>query len=154
MISHRNSDAIKDQVKMSQRKKRQIRVEDDGEQEDRLEDVDDLFGTMWTGVPRRTKYESNLGHKAVYNCAILYRMALMMTGPEFSEDLENEQINPWPKGNPMALHKMMMNVWNKWAIDLGRREGQRDKDVANRPTKYKARKVSMRFYEPFLRKIE
>ena len=154
MISHRNSEAIKGQVKMSRREKRQIRVEDDGEQEDRAEDVNDLFRTMWTGVPRRTKYESNLGHKAVYDCPIPYLMALMMTGPEFSEDLENEQINPWPEGNPMALDKIMMNVWNKWAIDLGRRGGQRDKDVANRPTKYEARKVSMRFYEPFLRKME
>lgn len=76
-------------------------------------------------------------------------MALMMTGPEFSEDPKNEQINPWPERNPMALDKMMMNVWNKWAIDLGRREGQRNRDVADRPTKYEARKVSMTFYESF-----
>ncbi len=81
-------------------------------------------------------------------------MALTITGLEFSEDLENEQINPWPECNPMALNKIMMNVWNKWAIDLGRREGQRDKDVADRLTKYEERKVSMRFYELFLRSIE
>ena len=81
-------------------------------------------------------------------------MALMMTGLEFSEDPKSEQINTWPERNPMALNKMMMNVWNEWTIDHGRREGQRDKNVADRLTKYEARKVSMRFYEPFLRSIE
>ncbi len=81
-------------------------------------------------------------------------MSLMMTGPEFSEDAENEQINTWPERNPIALDKIMMNLWNKWAINLERREGQRDKDVADRLTKYEARRVSMRFYEPFLRSIE
>ena len=80
-----------------------------------------------------------------------YLMALIMTGLEFSEDPENEQINPWPKRNLMALDKMIMNVWNKWAIDLGRRKSQRDKDVAYRPMKFEARKVSMRLYKPFLR---
>ena len=53
-----------------------------------------------------------------------YLMAFMITGPEFSEDPENEQINPWPECNPIALDKIMMNVWNKKAIDLGRREGR------------------------------
>ncbi len=81
-------------------------------------------------------------------------MAMMMTGHEFSEDPENEQINPWSEHNPMVLDKMMMNVCNKWAIDLGRRECQQDKDVVDGPTKYEARKVNMRFYEPFLRSIE
>ena len=108
---------------------------------------------MWTGVARRTKYESNPGHKAVYNSVMPYLMALMMTGPEFFEDPKNEEINPWLKRNPIALDKMMINVWNKWAIDLGRREGQRDKDVTDRPTKFEARKVSMKLYEPFLRSI-
>ncbi len=131
---------------MSRREKQRIRVEDDGEQEDGGKNVDDMFRTIWTGVPRRTKYKSNQGHKAVYNCAMPYLMALMMTGPEFFEDPENEQIYPWPERNPIALDKMRMNMWNKWAIDLGRREGQWDKDIADRPTKYEARKVSMRFY--------
>ncbi len=124
MISNRNSAAIKGQAKMSQREKEQIHFEDDGEQEDEGEDVDDMFWTIWTGVPRRTKYESNPEHKAVYNCAMLYLMALMMTGTKFSEDPENEQINPWPERNPMALDKMRMNVWNKCAIDLERKESQ------------------------------
>ncbi len=110
MISNTNSDAIKGQAKMSRREKQQIRVEDDDEQQDGGEDVDDMFRIIWTGVPRRTKYKSNLGHKAVYNCAMLYLMALMMTGPEFSEDPENEQINSWPERNPMSLDKMMINV--------------------------------------------
>ena len=77
----------------------------------------------------------------------------MMTGPEFFEDPENEQINSRPERNPIALEKMMMNVWNKWVIDLGRRKGQQDKDVTDRPTKFEVRKVSMRFYKPFLRSI-
>ncbi len=63
----------------------------------------------------------------------------MMTGPEALEDPENEPINPWPERNPMALDRMMMNVWTKWAIDLGHRESQSDEDVGPRPTKYKAR---------------
>ena len=123
MISNRNLAAIKGQAKMSQREKQQIQVEDDCEQEDGWEGVHNIFQIMQTGVPRRTKYKSNLGHKAVYNSAIPYLMALMMTGSEFFEDPENEQINPWPKCNPMAQDKMMMNVQNKWAINLGRREG-------------------------------
>ena len=40
-------------------------------------------------------------------------MALVMTGFEFFEDLENKQINPWPEHNPMSLDKMMMNVLKK-----------------------------------------
>ncbi len=76
MISNRHSAVIKGSTKMSRREKPQIRVEDDGEQEDRWGDVDDMFRTIWTGVPRRTKYESNPGHKAVYNCAMPYLMAL------------------------------------------------------------------------------
>lgn len=78
---------------------------------------------MWIGVPCRTKYEFKVGHKAIYNCTMPYLIALMMTGPKFFEDLENEQINPWPERNPMVLNKMMMNMENKWAINLGCREG-------------------------------
>ncbi len=42
----------------------------------------------------------------------------------------------------MTLDRMMMNVWTKWAIDLGRGEGQPDEDVGPRPTKYEARQVN------------
>ncbi len=101
-----------------------------------------MIRTMWTGIPRRTKYESSPGHKAVYNCVMPYLTALMMTGQEVSEDPENELINPWPERNPMVLDRMMMNVWMKWAIDLGRGEGQLDEDVGPRPTKYEARQVN------------
>ena len=65
---------------------------------------------MWTVVPRCTKYKSNSGHKIVYNSVMAYLMALMITGPEISEDPENEQINLWPERNPIALDKMMINV--------------------------------------------
>ena len=72
-----------------------------------------------------------------------YLVALMMTGPEFSEDPENDQINPWPERNPMALDKTMVEVWNKWVIKLGRRKGQRDRDVAERPNRVEACRVSI-----------
>ena len=97
---------------------------------------------MWTGVPRCTKFKSSLGHKAVLNCAIPYLVTLIMTGPEFSKDLENNQINLWPERNPMAFDKRMVEVWNKWVIELGRREGQRDRDVADGPIGFEACRVS------------
>ncbi len=78
---------------------------------------------MWTGVPRRTKYKSSPSHKAVYNCVMPYLTALMMIGLEVLEDPENEPINLWPERNPMALDRMMMNVWTKWGIDLGHGKG-------------------------------
>ncbi len=46
------------------------------------------------GVLCCTTYESSPSYKAVYNYIIPYLIALMMTGPEVSEDLENKQINP------------------------------------------------------------
>ncbi len=78
MVSNRNLATIKDQAKMSWKKKQQIQVKDDSEQDDGREDDNNMFRTMWTGVPCRTKYESNPGHKIVYNCAIPYLMALMI----------------------------------------------------------------------------
>ncbi len=63
MVSNRNLAAIKNQAMMSRKEKQQIRVKDDGEQEDGGGDVNDMFRTMWKGVPRRTKYESNRGVK-------------------------------------------------------------------------------------------
>lgn len=136
MITSRNSAVTKSRPQKSQRDAHQQQGED--------EDDDDTHRTIWSGVPRRTKFESNSGHKAVYDCAMPYLMALMMAGPKFSEDPENEQISPWPERNSMALDRTMVEVWNKWAIELGRREGRRDRDVADRPTKYEARKVSTR----------
>ncbi len=62
----------------------------------------------------------------------------MMTGLEVSEDPENKPINLWPKCNPMALDKMMINVWTKWTIDLGYGKSQPNEDIGPRPTKYKA----------------
>ncbi len=66
----------------------------------------------------------------------------MITGLEVLEDPENKPINPWPQHNPMTLDRMMMNVWTKWAIDLGHRKGQPDEDVGLRPTKYSACQVN------------
>ncbi len=66
----------------------------------------------------------------------------MMIGPEVSEDPENKPINLWPERKPMALDRIMMNVWTKWPIDLGRGEGQPDEDVGPRPIKYEACQVN------------
>lgn len=42
----------------------------------------------------------------------------MITDAEVSEDPENNQTNPWPKCDPIALDRIMLNMWTKWAIDL------------------------------------
>ena len=68
---------------------------------------------MWTSVSCRIKYEYSLGHKTVYNCVMSYLTTLMMTSQEVSEELENKPINPWPKCNPIALNKIMINMWTK-----------------------------------------
>ncbi len=73
----------------------------------------------------------------------------MMTGPEVSEDPENKPINPWPERNPMALDRMIMNVWMKWAINLGREESQLDEDVGLKPTKYEARQMNRIFLDEY-----
>lgn len=52
-----------------------------------------MIQTIWTSVPHHTKYKLNPGYKAVYNCTMPYLIILVMTSIEFSEDLENEQIN-------------------------------------------------------------
>ena len=44
------------------------------------------------------------------NCAMLYIVALIMTGPEFLEDLKNNQINLLPERNPMALDRLIVEV--------------------------------------------
>ncbi len=127
MITSRNFTVGKGQAKMPGRGKQQqedndclqdLRDEDNGEKGD-----NGIIQTMSTGIPHRTKYESSPDHKAVYNCVIPYLTALMMTGPEVSEDPENKLINPWLERHPMTLNRMMINVWTKWAIDLERGEG-------------------------------
>ncbi len=146
MIINRNLTVSKGLAKMPGIRKQQQedndRLQDLGDEDDRDKGDNGIIWTMWMGVPRRTKYESSPGHKAVYNCVMPYLTVLMMTGPKVSEDLENEPINPWPERNPMALDRMMMNVWTKWVIDLGRGEGQPDEDIGPRPTKYEARQVN------------
>ncbi len=79
------------------------RLQDLRDEDDRDEGDNGIIRTMWTGVPRRTKYESSLGHKAVYNCIMPYLTALMMTGPEVLEDPENEPINSWPSAQPHGI---------------------------------------------------
>lgn len=62
--------------------------------EDKEKDADDTLRTICTDILCYTKIEFSLGYKAVFNCAILYLVALMITSPEFSKDPENNQINP------------------------------------------------------------
>ncbi len=114
MITNRNSTASKGRAKMpgigKQLQEDNDGLQDLGDEDDRNEGDNGIIRTMWTDVPRHTKYESSPGHKTVYNCVMPYFTALMITGREVSEDPENEPINPWPERNPMALDTMMMNV--------------------------------------------
>lgn len=77
-----------------------------------------------------------------------------MTGLEISEELENKQINPWPKYNPIELNQIKINMWNKWVIKLEYKKGQWKQNVANKPIKYKPYKMSLSFDKLCLRKIE
>ncbi len=118
------------------------RLQDLGDENDRDKGDNGIIRTMWMGVPRCTKYESSPGHKAIYNCVIPYLTALILIGPEVLEDPKNESINLWPERNPMALDRMMINIWTKWLIDLRREEGKPDEDISSRPTKYEACQVN------------
>lgn len=66
---------------------------EDSNGENEKEDNNDISQTMWTGIPYYTKFEFNSGHQDVLNCTMLYLVALMITGLEFLEDRENDQIN-------------------------------------------------------------
>ena len=78
---------------------------------------------MWTDVLHCIKFEYSPGNKPLYNCAILYLMALIMNGLEFSKDPKKDHINPWPECKFIALNKTMVKFWNKRAIELGYRKG-------------------------------
>lgn len=41
-------------------------------------------------IPYCIKFNSNQGYKAGLNCAMLYLVVLIITGPKFSEELEND----------------------------------------------------------------
>lgn len=84
--------------KMSIETKQQQRIDDDHQQD--IKDEDDknkndnsICQTIWLGVPYRTKYESSLGYKTVYNCVIPYVTVLMITGPDVLDNLENNLTN-------------------------------------------------------------
>lgn len=62
------------------------------------------------GVSDRIKFESSSGYKAILNYAISYFMALMMTGPEFSENSKKDQINIWLECNSMTLDRIIVEV--------------------------------------------
>lgn len=102
----------------------------------------DTSQTLWTGISCFTKFESSSGHKTVLNCAMLYLVALMMTGSKFLDDPKNDQINLWPEWKPMTLDKTMVAVWNKWALKIRRKKGRRDRDIADRLTIFEACRLS------------
>lgn len=73
-----------------------------------------------------------------------YFITPLMTSPKISKNLENKQINLWPKCNLMALNRIMIEMYNKWDIKLERREDQPHQDVVNGSKNYKAYKVNTR----------
>lgn len=66
---------------------------------------------MWLGVFYRTKYKFSPEYKIVHNCAILYFIILIMIGPKILDNSENDQTSPWFERNPMALNKIVLNMW-------------------------------------------
>lgn len=83
-----------------------------------------MYWTRWLGVSYLTKCESSLRYKAINNCVISYFTVKMMTGPEISDDPENDRINPWPEHNPIALNRIILNIQTKQAIDLEYKKDQ------------------------------
>lgn len=81
---------------------------------------------MQISIPYHTKFESSLGYETVLNYAMPYLIMLIMISPEFSKDLENNYINLWPKRNSIILDRMMMEVYNKWVLELEYKKGQQD----------------------------
>lgn len=61
-------------------------------------------------VPRYTKYEFNLGYKAIYKCAISYFTILIITGSDISEDLKNDKTSVCSEYNLIGLNGIMLNV--------------------------------------------
>ncbi len=114
MITSRNLTTSKGRVKMLGRRKQQQKdnncLQNLGDKDNEDNSDNSIIQTIWTGISHYTKYESSLGHKAVYNYIIPYLTMLMITSPEVSEDLENKPINPWPKCNSMAFDRMIINV--------------------------------------------
>lgn len=118
---------------------------EDGNWENEEVDDDNTSQTIWTSVPYYIKFKSRSRHNSVLNCDMPYLVALMMSGSEFSKNPENNQINLWPERNPMALDRMMVEVWNKWALELGHKKDWRDQDIADKLTRFEAHKVNIWF---------
>lgn len=94
MIINKNLTVNKSQDKISRERKQQKQTIDDHQQviedeDNRDEDNNSIYQIMWSSTPCRTKYEYNLGHKAIYNCAILYFTTLMMISSEILKDPKN-----------------------------------------------------------------
>lgn len=68
---------------------------------------------MWIDDLYCIKFKSISRHKAIYNCAMPYLMALIISSFKFLGDLKKNQINLWPKRNSMALDRTIIEVWNK-----------------------------------------
>lgn len=57
-----------------------------------------------------TQLESSPGYKAIDDYAMLYLGPQIMTNLKFLGDLKNNQINPWPERNSMALDQTIVKV--------------------------------------------
>lgn len=64
----------------------------DNSKKNEKKDKNDLSQTIWTSVSRYKKLKSSLGHKTVFNYAMLYLIAVMTISPEFLENTKNNQI--------------------------------------------------------------
>lgn len=98
------------------------------------------------GILYYTKFESSLGHKAIFNFIMPYFVIQIIISLEFSGDPENDQINLWPKRNPMTLNRIIMKSWNKWVIQFECQKSQQYGDVAKKSNRFEAGRVTTLSY--------
>lgn len=111
MILSRNLAATnKDISQFKKPRKNTYQQIEDNNGEDEEKNNNNIFQTMCTSFLCHTKFESNLGHKGIFNCAMSYFVILMITDLEFSENLENDKINLGSDCNPMASNRTMLEI--------------------------------------------
>ena len=84
---------------------------------------------MWLSIFCYIKYKFSLGHKILFNYAMLYFTVLMMISREVLENLENNKTNLDFECNKKVLNKMMLNIWIKYVIDFKYKKNQQDKNI-------------------------
>lgn len=103
MITNRNLNTSKGQDKKSRRKNYQQQI-------DNRNKNNGNFQTIKLYILCCSKCKSSLEHKAVYNYAMLYLIALIIIDSKILEHPENNETNPWPEHNPIALNRIMLNM--------------------------------------------